>query len=97
MYTYNNRIINRSYKVYNNKTIYIDYNTSIIRITLCTYHCYAPPTPGRARVGIIGDLQESFDKFPTPGDNFMLQIPYILYRDFKNNETSWTNAPTLPI
>ena len=34
-------------------------------------------TPGRARVGIIGDLQESFDIFPTPGDNFMLQILYI--------------------
>ena len=46
-------------------------------------------------MGIIGDLQESFDKFPTPGDNFMLQIPYILYRDSKNNENSWTNAPTL--
>ena len=52
-------------------------------------------TPGRAQVGIIGDLQESFDKFPTPGDTFMLQIPYILYRDSKNNENSWTNAPTL--
>ena len=54
-----------------------------------------PPTPGRARVGIIGNLQESFNKFPTPGANFMLQIPYILYRDSKNNEDSWTNAPTL--
>ena len=62
---------------------------------LYTYHCHAPPTPGHAQVGIIGDLQESFDKFPTPGDNFMLQIPYILYRDSKNNENSWTNAPTL--
>ena len=62
---------------------------------LCTYHCHAPPTPGRARVGIIGDLQESFNKFPTPGDNFMLQIPYILYGDFKNNENLWTNSPTL--
>ena len=62
---------------------------------LCTYHCHAPPTPGRARVGIIGDLQESFDRFPTPGDNFMLQIPYILYGDSKNNENLWTNAPTL--
>ena len=27
-------------------------------------------------VGITGDLQKLFDKFPTPGDNFMLQIPY---------------------
>ena len=27
----------------------------------------------------------------------MLQIPYILYRDSKNNEKSWTNAPTLGI
>ena len=25
---------------------------------LCAYHCHAPPTPRRARVGIIGDLQE---------------------------------------
>ena len=46
-------------------------------------------------MGIIGDLQELFDKFPTPGDNFMLQIPYVLYRDSENNENSWTNAPTL--
>ena len=45
--------------------------------------------------GLLGDLQESFDKFPTPGDNFMLQIPYILYGDSKNNENLWTNAPTL--
>ena len=29
------------------------------------------------RSGMGGDLQESFDKFPTPGDNFMLEIPYI--------------------
>ena len=41
---------------------------------LCTYHCHTPPIPGQVRVKIIGDLQESFDKFPTPG-NFMLQIP----------------------
>ena len=41
--------------------------------------------------GDYWDFQESFDKFPTPGDNFMLQIPYILY----NNENFWTNAPTL--
>ena len=27
-------------------------------------------------MGISGDLQELFDKFPTPGDDFMLQIPY---------------------
>ena len=60
-----------------------------------TYYCHAPPTPGRAWVGIIGDLQESFNKFPTPGDNFMLQVPYILYRHSRNNENSWTNAPTL--
>ena len=32
------------------------------------------------------NLQELFDKFPIPGDNLMLQIPYILYRDSKNNE-----------
>ena len=38
--------------------------------------CHAPPTPGWADVAISGDLQELFDKFPTPGDNFMLQIPY---------------------
>ena len=25
----------------------------------------------------------------------MLQIPYILYRDSRNSENSWTNAPTL--
>ena len=34
-----------------------------------------PPHAGRAEVGISGDLQELFDKFPTPGDDFMLQIP----------------------
>ena len=33
------------------------------------------PTPGRAEVGISGDLQELFDKLPTPRDDFMLQIP----------------------
>ena len=27
-------------------------------------------------VGITGDLQKLFDKFPTPEDNFMLQFPY---------------------
>ena len=45
---------------------------------LCANHCHVPPTPGRVRVGsIIGDLQKSFYKFPTPDDNFMLQIPNI--------------------
>ena len=44
-------------------------------------------------MGINGDLQELFDRFPNLGDDFMLQIPYILYRDYKNNENSWTNAP----
>ena len=34
-------------------------------------------------------------QFPTPGDNFMLQIPHILYRDCKNNENSQTNSSTL--
>ena len=62
---------------------------------LCAHHCHAPPTPRRTWVGIIGDLQEHLTNSPTPGDNFMLQIPYILYRDSKNNENSWTNAPTL--
>ena len=47
-----------------------------VLVMLCTYHCHAPPTPGRAEIGISGDLQELFDKFPTPGDDFMLQIPY---------------------
>ena len=42
---------------------------------LCTYHCHTTPTPGRARVGIIGDLQESFDKFPTPRDNLCCKSP----------------------
>ena len=69
--------------------------TIVSPLPLCTYHYHALPTPGQAQVGITGDLQESFDKFPTPGDNFMLQIPYILYRDSKNNENSWANAPTL--
>ena len=27
-------------------------------------------------MGISGDLQDIFDKFPHPRDNFMLQIPY---------------------
>ena len=61
---------------------------------LCTYYCHAPHTPGRAQVGIIGDLHELLNQFPTPGDNFMLQIPYILYMDSKQNENSWINAPT---
>ena len=49
-------------------------------------------TLGQAQKGISGDLQELFDRFPNPGNDFMLQIP-ILYRDYKNNENSWTNAP----
>ena len=53
-----------------------------------------PPTPGRACTG--GDLQKLFDKFPTPGNDFVLQIPYSLYRDFKINEHSRTNAPINP-
>ena len=40
-----------------------------------TYHCHAPPTPGRAWVGIIGDLQESFDKFPAPGTILCCKSP----------------------
>ena len=38
---------------------------------------YAPiiVTPHLPQVGDGWDLQESFDKFPIPGDNFMLQIP----------------------
>ena len=32
--------------------------------------------PTHPRSGRGGDLQELFDKFPTPGDDFMLQIPY---------------------
>ena len=45
------------------------------------------PTYPRSGTGVIsGDLQELFNKFPAPGDDFMLQIPYILYRDSKNNE-----------
>jgi len=47
-----------------------------INLFLCIYHCHAPPTPGRAQVGISGDLQKLSDKFPTPGDDLMLQIPY---------------------
>ena len=38
------------------------------------------------RSGTDGDLQKSLYKFLTPGDDFMLQIPYKLYRDPKNNE-----------
>ena len=58
---------------------------------------YAPiiVKPHLPQSGKGGDLQRLFDKFPTPGDNFMLQIPCILYRDSKNNENSWTNAPIL--
>ena len=48
-------------------------------------------------MGMGGDLHKSFDKFPTPGNRFMLQTPCISYRDFKNNENFWTNAPTLGI
>ena len=40
--------------------------------------------PTYPRSGTGGDLQESFDKFPAPGENLMLQIPYILYRDSEN-------------
>ena len=42
---------------------------------LCAYHCHIPPTPGWAQVEIIWDLQESFDKFPTPGDNLCCKPP----------------------
>ena len=52
------------------------HTTQLSIFLLCAYHCKPPPTPGRAMVGIGGDLQKLFDKFPTPGDNFMLQIPY---------------------
>ena len=44
-------------------------------------------------MGIIGDLLESFDKFPTPGDNFMLQIPYILYRDYSKTMKLYEQMP----
>ena len=47
----------------------------IAHMQLCTYHCYAPPTPGRAEVGISGDLQELFDKFPTPWGRFHATNP----------------------
>ena len=53
--------------------IYLIYKWFLV---LCTYHCHGPLTPGQAEVRISGDLQELFDKFPTPGDNFMQQIPY---------------------
>ena len=32
--------------------------------------------PTHPRSGRGGNLQELLDKFPTPGDDFMLQIPY---------------------
>ena len=32
--------------------------------------------PTHPRSSRDGDLQELFDKFPTPGDDFMLQISY---------------------
>ena len=43
---------------------------------MCTYQRQAASTPGQAEVEIGGDLQMLDDKFPTPGDNFELQIPY---------------------
>ena len=48
-------------------------------------------------MGIIGDLQELFNKFPIPGDKFYVAKPLhlVLYTDSKNNENSWTKAPTL--
>ena len=60
-------------------------------------HLSSHPTyPGRAWVGIIGDLQESFDKFPPLGTILCSKSPtFCIYRDSKNNENSWTNAPTL--
>ena len=35
--------------------------------------------------------------FSQAQSHFMLQIPYNLYRDSKNDENSWTDAPTLGI
>ena len=68
-------------------TIIIEHATSILQ-TLCPYHCHATPTPGHEQVGIGGNLQELFDKFPTLGDDFMLQIS-------EGFQEYWTNTPTL--
>ena len=35
----------------------------------------SPPTPGRVRMRIIRDLQESFDKFPTLGTFLRYKSP----------------------
>ena len=43
-------------------------NLSLIHLSLSR--------PTHPRSGRGGDLQELFDKFLTPGDNFMLRIPY---------------------
>ena len=54
--------------------------------------------PTYPRSGTGGDywgFARAIRQIPTPGDNFLLQIPYILYRNSKNNENSRTNAPTL--
>ena len=37
---------------------------------------HLPQVPGYTW-GLVG-IQELFDKLPNPGDDFMLQIPYIL-------------------
>ena len=62
----------------------LDYKNTISTYTpiIVTPHL---PQPGRARVGISGEF---LDNFPNHGDDFILQIPYILYRDSKNNENS---------
>ena len=54
-----------------------------------------PTYPMSCTGGDYRGFARVFDKFPILGDNLMLHIPYILYRDSKNNENSWTNAPTL--
>ena len=39
--------------------------------------------PDRVQLEISGDLEELFDQFPTPMDDFMLQIQKILYKNSK--------------
>ena len=56
----------------------------------------SPPTYPRS--GMVGDywgFARVVWQIPHPWGQFYVANPYILYRDSKNNENLWTNAPTL--
>ena len=67
---------------------------------MCLSLSQSTPQVAWTQVEISGDSQQRFDEFPTPRDNFMVQISYKFVQGsqkINNNETSWTNASTLGI